>query len=111
MKKYYYTIGEVSNLLQIKPHVIRYWETEFPQLKPKKTPGGNRKFTENDIEIIKKISDMLHRQKYTIEGTRKKLREEKIRNTQKKINFESPFETAKNKIINDLLSLKQILQK
>ena len=77
MKKFYYTIGEVSNLLDIKPYVIRYWETEFPQLKPRKENGRNRQFTEEHIELLKRIKDMLYTQKFTIDGARQKLKQMK----------------------------------
>ncbi len=73
MKKYYYSIGEVCNLLNIKAHVLRYWEKEFPQLKPRKVFGRNRKYSPDDIEMIKNIRFMLHEQKFTIDGARKKL--------------------------------------
>jgi DNA-binding transcriptional MerR regulator len=74
MKKYYYTIGEVSNLLDLKPYVIRYWETEFPQLRPRKEHGRNRQYTEEHIELLRKIKDMLYTQKFTIDGARQKLK-------------------------------------
>lgn len=77
MSKFYYTIGEVSNLLDLKPYVIRYWETEFPQLKPRKDHGRNRQFTEEHIELLRKIKDMLYNQKFTIDGARQKLKQEK----------------------------------
>ena len=77
MSKFYYTIGEVSNLLDVKPYVIRYWETEFHQLKPRKDHGRNRQFTEEHIELLKRIKDMLYNQKFTIEGARQKLKRDK----------------------------------
>jgi DNA-binding transcriptional MerR regulator len=55
MKKYYYTIGEVSNLLGVKPYVIRYWESEFSFLKPRKESGRIRKYTEENIELLRKF--------------------------------------------------------
>jgi DNA-binding transcriptional MerR regulator len=77
MKKFYYTIGEVSNLLEIKPHVIRYWETEFAQLKPRKEHGRNRQFTEEHIDLLRRIKDMLYNQKFTIDGARQRLKQMK----------------------------------
>ena len=76
MKKYYYTIGEVSNLLGLKPYVIRYWESEFSFLKPRKESGRIRKYTEENIELLRKIQDLLYNQHYTIEGARQKLKQE-----------------------------------
>ncbi len=77
MNKYYYTIGEVSNLLGVKPHVIRYWESEFPVLKPKKSSGRIRKFSQEHIHLLKKIQDLLYNQRFTIEGARQKLKQER----------------------------------
>jgi len=77
MKKHYYTIGEVGNLLEIKPYVIRYWETEFHQLRPRKEDGRIRKYSQENILLLRKIKDMLYNQKFTIEGARQKLKAEK----------------------------------
>lgn len=77
MKKYFYTIGEVSNLLGEKPYVIRYWESEFSFLRPRRAEGRIRKYSEENIELLRKIQDMLHNQRYTIEGARQKLKEER----------------------------------
>ena len=74
--KYYYTIGEVSNLIDVKPYVIRYWETEFVQLRPRKGKGRIRKYTEEQIQLLKKIKYMLYEQRFTIEGARQKLKHE-----------------------------------
>lgn len=73
MKKYYYSIGEVSRLLDLKPHILRYWESEFPMLRPRKTKGGSRRYTTKDIELLRRIQYMLHMQKFTIEGVRRRL--------------------------------------
>ena len=83
MNKYYYTIGEVSNLLEIKPYVIRYWETEFPQLRPRKDKSRIRKYDESEILLLKKIKDMLYNQRFTIEGARQKLKADKATGTVK----------------------------
>jgi len=77
MTKYYYTIGEVSNLLGVKPHVIRYWESEFPVLKPKKSGGRIRKFSQEHVHLLQKIQDLLYNQRFTIEGARQKLKQER----------------------------------
>lgn len=73
--KLYYSISDVSKLTGIEAHVLRYWETEFSALSPRKNRGGKRLYREGDIELIQRIQDLLHNQKYTIEGARKKLRE------------------------------------
>ncbi len=111
MKKYYYTIGEVSNLLDLKPHVIRYWETEFRQLRPNKTSGGNRKFSQKDIDLLSRIKDMLHNQKFTIEGARKRLASESSEPIQKEISFSDDRSTIKQNVVRELKDLKNLLKK
>ena len=73
MKKHYYTIGEVCNLLDLKPYIIRYWESEFPILKPLNKKGKVRRYTAEKIELLSKIRNMLYVQKFTIQGVKKKL--------------------------------------
>ena len=75
--KYFYTIGEVSNLLGVKPYVVRYWESEFSFLKPRKDDGRIRKYSAENIELLKRIKDMLYNQRFTIEGARQKLKAER----------------------------------
>lgn len=74
IKKLYYSIGEVSERTGLKQYVLRYWETEFPTLRPQKNRAGNRIYREKDLEMILKIKDLLYNQKYTIEGARRQLR-------------------------------------
>jgi len=74
--KKYFTIGQASRLLGIKPHILRYWEQEFPMLKPRKTSKGRRIYLRRDIEIAARIYDLVNIQKFTIEGARKRLTEE-----------------------------------
>lgn len=73
MEKYYYSIGEVCNLLNIKPHTIRYWETEFPQVRPKRTSGDTRRYTKEKIEMLRMVRDLLYVQQFTVKGVKKKL--------------------------------------
>jgi len=70
IKKLYYSIGEVSKITDLKSYVLRYWETEFKQLKPSKNRAGNRTYRQNDIDLILRIKDLLYNQKYTIKGAR-----------------------------------------
>lgn len=70
IRKLYYSIREVSERTGIKPHVLRYWETEFEQLQPKKNRAGNRAYTERDVETVEQIQRLLRDEKYTIEGAR-----------------------------------------
>lgn len=73
--KRYFTIGEVSDLCQVKPHVLRYWEQEFPQLKPVKRRGNRRYYQRQDVVMIRQIRSLLYEQGYTIGGARLQLSE------------------------------------
>jgi DNA-binding transcriptional MerR regulator len=72
-KKTYYSISEVCSQTGLEPHVLRYWETEFSQLRPKKNRAGNRAYREKDIELIQYIKDLLYEQQFTIPGAKRKL--------------------------------------
>ena len=74
--KRYFTIGEVSALCAVKPHVLRYWEQEFVQLHPVKRRGNRRYYQQNDILLIRQIRNLLYEQGFTITGARHKLREQ-----------------------------------
>ena len=83
IKKLYYSISEVSKITDVEQYVLRYWETEFEQLKPQKNRAGNRIYTNKDINLIMQIKNLLREKKYTIEGARKiidngKVEEKKI---------------------------------
>jgi len=71
--KRYFTIGEVSDLCAVKPHVLRYWEQEFPQLKPVKRRGNRRYYQRQDVLIIRQIRSLLYEEGFTIGGARQKL--------------------------------------
>lgn len=74
-KKAYYSIGEVCDLTGLKPHVLRYWETQFDVLSPNKNRAGNRVFRPKEIEVILLVKHLLYEEKYTIEGARQKLQD------------------------------------
>jgi DNA-binding transcriptional MerR regulator len=74
--KRYFTIGEVSELCQVKPHVLRYWEQEFPQLKPVKRRGNRRYYQRHDVLMIRQIRSLLYEQGFTIGGARQQLSSE-----------------------------------
>lgn len=71
--KRYYSIGEVSDLCAVKPHVLRYWEQEFPQLKPLKRGGNRRSYQYKDVLLIREIRHLLYDLGYTINGARQRL--------------------------------------
>jgi len=71
--KLYFKIGEVCEITGVQPHVLRYWETEFPQLAPEKNRAGQRVYKRRDIELILRIKKLLYEDKFTIAGARKRL--------------------------------------
>ncbi|MBM3326253.1 MAG: MerR family transcriptional regulator [Calditrichaeota bacterium] len=73
--KLYYSIGEVSSTTGIDQHVLRYWETEFRELSPRKNRGGKRLYRDTDLRLILQIKELLYNQRYTIEGARRWLKE------------------------------------
>ncbi len=75
--KRYFTIGEVSELCAVKPHVLRYWEQEFPQLKPVKRRGNRRYYQRDDVLTIRQIRALLYDEGYTIGGARQRMSDEK----------------------------------
>lgn len=75
-KRLYYKIGEACKTLGIQPYVLRYWETEFPALAPSKSRSGQRVYSEKELEIIRRIKELLYDEGYTIAGAKKKLEAE-----------------------------------
>jgi len=75
-KKLYYKIGEACKLLEIQPYVLRYWETEFPFLAPDKSRSGQRVYNESELEVIRRIKQLLYEEGYTIAGAKKRLEAE-----------------------------------
>lgn len=71
--KLYFRIGEVSDILGVEPYVLRYWETEFPSLSPKKARSGHRLYRRKDVELLLQIKYLLYEKRYTIEGARQTL--------------------------------------
>ena len=71
-----YKIGEVCKLAELQPYVLRYWETEFPQLAPGKSGGGQRLYNRREVDIILRIKELLYREGFTIAGAKKKLETE-----------------------------------
>src|SRR5512137_1813629 len=73
--KRYFTIGEVSDLCRVKPHVLRYWEQEFTQLKPVKRRGNRRYYQHHEVLLVRRIRELLYEQGFTINGARNRLDE------------------------------------
>lgn len=105
--KLYYSITEVAEMTNLKPHVLRYWETEFRNLRPKKNRAGNRAYRMSDIKLIEEIKRLLYEEGYTIAGARKKLLEKS--NPSKQVSKEKLEETIRS-LKEDLLEIKRILE-
>jgi DNA-binding transcriptional MerR regulator len=104
IKKKYYSIGEVADMLKVKPSLIRFWEAEFPQLAPKKNRKGNRTFTEADIELLKTIYYLVKERKYTLKGA-----EEKLKQNPKDLEYEQRTRETLLKVHGFLAELKEYM--
>ncbi|RMH37972.1 MAG: MerR family transcriptional regulator [Gammaproteobacteria bacterium] len=100
--KRYFTIGEVSALCDVKPHVLRYWEQEFPQLKPVKRRGNRRYYQREDVLVIRQIRHLLYEEGYTIGGARQKIESGDIN---------APDKETINALINDLEQIVELLKR
>ena len=96
IKKLYYSIGEVSKMVDLKSYVLRYWETEFKQLSPPKNRAGNRTYRKKDIDLIINIKDLLYNKKFTIEGARSMLGNKK---SSKSLLLEKQLDTIKKELL------------
>lgn len=88
IKKLYYSISEVSRITSLKAYVLRYWETEFAELRPKKNRAGNRTYNLDDVKLIFLIKRLLYEDKYTIEGARQRLQQLRHVGEQMNLSFE-----------------------
>jgi len=114
IKKLYYSISEVSTITGLEQYVLRYWESEFPQLKPAKNRAGNRIYTNKDIKLILYIKKLLRDERYTIEGAKKVL-EEYVPETEPVEQLELLSVPQKKKISDDeirsdLVEVKEFLE-
>jgi len=106
--KLYFRIGEVSRLTKTPPYVLRFWETQFPQLKVRKSSTGHRMFRRREVEMVLEIKDLLYKQGFTIEGARKKLAHE---TRQKALPFQDPNRETLRKLGDELRELLALLKK
>ena len=83
--KLYFRIGEVSDLVGVEPYVLRYWETEFPAVGPKKSDTGHRMYRRKEVELLLRIKYLLYEKKYTIEGARQYLQTESMIGRRKRL--------------------------
>lgn len=112
----YYSIREVSDMLGVKAHVLRYWETQFRGLRPKKGRSGARMYQEKDLDTLRAIQELLYERRYTIEGARKKLELEgkeppAAEEEQTEIEFLAPaYRKRLRALRNEILSIRSWLQ-
>jgi DNA-binding transcriptional MerR regulator len=90
--KLFYRIGEISRITGLEPHVLRYWESEFPQIKPNKTGSKQRLYKKKDLDVILQIKQLLYKEGFTISGARKKL------NGRQEQDVDSILEAAKREL-------------
>lgn len=83
----YYSISEVSEMIGVKPHVLRYWETQFKMLRPKKGRGGARMYRKRDVEILFEVKQLLYENRFTIAGARRKLLDDRQSREQMELTF------------------------
>ena len=83
----YYSISDVSDMVGVKPHVLRYWETQFKMLRPKKGRGGARMYRKRDVEILFEVKQLLYDQRFTIAGARRKLLDDRGSREQMELTF------------------------
>ena len=106
IKKLYYSISEVSEITELKQYVLRYWETEFSQLKPVKNRAGNRIYRSHDVDTIMEIKSLLYDRKFTIKGARQHLKYP----SEKSSRFIDKKKILKLSNSNDLQTLKDLKQ-
>jgi DNA-binding transcriptional MerR regulator len=110
MKKLYYSIGEVSEITSVEPHVLRYWETIFSDLSPRKNKAGNRTYREEDLTLILKLKELIQDKKYSTAGAKKKLEQEKEGVSEMAETSQLPMDTKKD--LNEIkLFLEKLLEK
>jgi DNA-binding transcriptional MerR regulator len=85
--KLYRSISEASELVGVKPHVLRYWETQFSMLRPKKNRAGNRMYRPDEVKMLMRIKELLYQRRFTIAGARRRLLEERKETPQVEIGF------------------------
>ena len=108
--KLYFKIGEVSKLARVAPHVIRYWESEFDQIKPKRATSNQRLYRREDVELILKIKILLHGKGYTIAGARKFIKSgEELEEDTEVLTLTNASERL-SKLKSDLLRLYELLE-
>jgi DNA-binding transcriptional MerR regulator len=107
-EKTYHSISEVSAILGVRPHVLRYWETQFPVLRPKKGRSGSRMYRSSDVEIASRIKTLLYEKGFTIKGARRRIRLERKKEIEQKqlaLGIDNPWADGLSAIREDLVQL------
>jgi len=108
--KLFFKIGEVAKLAEVEQHVLRYWEDEFDTLQPKKNKSGQRFYEKKDVELVLKIKKLLYLERYTIAGAKKKMKENRKKNSQLSLGFDrESFLDQKKEIVSDLEAILDLL--
>jgi len=105
-EKLYYSIGEVKEITSLEPHVLRFWETEFPALKPRKNGRGQRTYQKKDIDMILRIKELLYEKKYTIKGAISALKEKK----KKQLKEDAPLDDNREFLLKMRHELKLLMK-
>src|SRR6266571_1610753 len=107
--KRYFTIGEVSDLCAVKPHVLRYWEQEFTQLKPVKRRGNRRYYQHHEVLLIRRIRDLLYEQGFTINGARHRLESDALTHTPAPVEARSTQDARRSASLSSA-QLRQVIE-
>lgn len=107
-EKLYYSISEVARITNLEAYVLRFWEKEFPMLRPKKNKGGNRHYQKRDIELINQIKQLLYEENYTIAGARKRLRQMETKGEKKELVLKAKSNTILGEIKKELEDILKI---
>ncbi len=106
----YYRIGQVSKILGVEPHVLRFWESQFKQIKPKRI-SKHRLYRNQDLKTLKRIKELLYNEGYTIAGAKKKLEEELHKSNNSRLTIPYKESNILEEIKKELLEIKRILSK
>jgi DNA-binding transcriptional MerR regulator len=107
-EKLYYSISEVARITSLEAYVLRFWEKEFPMLRPKKNKGGNRHYQKRDIELVNQIKHLLYEENYTIAGARKRLNQMEKKGEKKELVLKAKSNTILGEIKKELEDILKI---
>lgn len=111
-EKTYYSISEVSEMLKLRPHVLRYWETQFPMLRPKKGRSGSRQYRSQEVELLERIRELLYEKGFTLKGAHRRLRLEQKKGEEREqldLGVENPWVEGLSEIRDELAEIQKLL--